>query len=112
MNIRPLEEWPIGTLHFSPHAVLAYSILGIYPFFSELLDRVAVGGLLETVLMAVFFEQHCYAVALELENVPFAHYQGWIWDYGRFGGLVVCRYWTFEVEVDLVWRKFEFAIRG
>jgi hypothetical protein len=73
VNIRPLEERPIGTLLFSSHAVLAYSILGIYPFFSKLLDHIAVGGLLETVLMAVFFEQYCYAVALELENVPLAH---------------------------------------
>lgn len=96
MNIRPLEERPIGTLHFSPHAVLAYSILGIYPFFSELLDRVAAGGLLETVLMAMFFERHCYTVALELENVPLAHYQGWTWDDVCSGVLVVCRCWWLE----------------
>lgn len=97
LNIRPLEKRPIGTLLFLPDAIRAYSILRVNPFFSELLNLVTVGGLFETVLMAVFFKQYCYAVALELEDVPLAHFlESWIWDDVCVGVLVVCGCRWFE----------------
>lgn len=53
--------------------ILAYFILTVHPRLTNLLHLVAVGNVLETVLVAVFFETKCEAVAIEEENVPFAH---------------------------------------
>jgi hypothetical protein len=53
--------------------LVTYSVLTIKPCLADLLDLVAVGGLLEAVLMAVFFEAQGDTVAFEEEYVPFTH---------------------------------------
>lgn len=56
LKVIPRNSWPIGINLILSFMDVAYFVLIMHPFLLDLLDLEAVGGLLETVLMAVFFE--------------------------------------------------------
>lgn len=75
LKVIPRNSWPIGINLLLSFMAVAHFVLIMHPFLFDLLDLEAVGGLLETVLMTVFFEAQGVAVAFEEEDFPMAHFE-------------------------------------
>ncbi|KAG8667530.1 hypothetical protein FPOAC2_12698 [Fusarium poae] len=73
LNVLPLNSRPIGIKALEPCMLVAYSILKVHPFLADLLNLVAVGGLLGTMLVAESLDAQGDAVALEEIDFPFTH---------------------------------------